>query len=79
MTWHVTAGSRELSFFTVMSTLGTPLDITLAELAIEMFFPADAATEESLRSRRPVATRSDALLSKPDEHQGVVGDHLQCE
>ena len=34
----------------VMSTLGTPLDITLAELAIEMFFPADAATEESLRS-----------------------------
>ena len=51
MTWHVTAGSRELSFFTMMSTLGTPLDITLAELAIEMFFPADAATEESLRSR----------------------------
>ena len=56
MTWHVTAGSRELSFFTMMSTLGTPLDITLAELAIEMFFPADAATEESLRSRGPVAT-----------------------
>jgi hypothetical protein len=48
-------------------------------LAIEMFFPADAATEESLRSRRPVATLSDALLSKPGEHQGVVGHHLQCE
>ena len=55
MTWHVTAGGRELSFFTVMSTLGTPLDVTLAELAIEMFFPADDATEESLRSRGPVA------------------------
>jgi hypothetical protein len=49
MTWHVTAGGGELSFFTIMSTPGTPLDVTLAELAaVELFFPADAATEERL-------------------------------
>jgi hypothetical protein len=28
---------------------GTPLDITLSELALESFFPADAATGEALR------------------------------
>jgi hypothetical protein len=28
---------------------GTPVDVTLAELAIEMFFPADQATAEAVR------------------------------
>jgi hypothetical protein len=28
---------------------GTPLDISLSELAIESFFPADAATAEVMR------------------------------
>ena len=50
MTWQVTAGGGELSFFTIMSTPGTPLDVTLAELSVELFFPADAATEERLRA-----------------------------
>ena len=40
---------RELSFFSVTSVLGTPLDVTLDELAIEAFLPADAATAEFLR------------------------------
>ncbi len=42
---------RELSFFSVTAVLGTPLDVTLAELAIESFLPADAATAAYLRSR----------------------------
>jgi hypothetical protein len=50
MTWQVTTGGSELSFFTIMSTPGTPLDVTLAELSVELFFPADAATEERLRA-----------------------------
>jgi hypothetical protein len=29
---------------------GTPVEITLAELALETFFPADAATGEILRA-----------------------------
>jgi hypothetical protein len=28
---------------------GTPVDITLAELALETFFPADARTADKLR------------------------------
>jgi hypothetical protein len=31
---------------------GTPVDITLQELALETFFPADAATAEALRALR---------------------------
>jgi len=41
----------ELSFFSTLATFGTALDITVAELAIESFFPADKATETALRSR----------------------------
>lgn len=37
-----------LSFFTTLTTFGTPLDITLAELAVELFFPADDATDARL-------------------------------
>lgn len=37
-----------LSFMTTITVFGTPLDITLSELAIEAFFPADRATAEVL-------------------------------
>ena len=33
----------------VSSTFGTARDVTLEELAIESFFPADAATADALR------------------------------
>ncbi len=39
-----------LSFFSTTTVFGTPLDITLSELALEAFFPADASTGEILRS-----------------------------
>jgi transcriptional regulator with XRE-family HTH domain len=38
-----------LKFFTTLTSLGTPHDITLQELRIESFFPADEATEEVSR------------------------------
>jgi transcriptional regulator with XRE-family HTH domain len=38
-----------LSFFSTTTVFGTPVDITLSELAIEAFFPADAATADALR------------------------------
>jgi hypothetical protein len=44
-------GDRELAFFSTVATFGTPLDVTIAELAIEAFFPADAATAAALRDR----------------------------
>ena len=41
---------RELVFFSTVATFGTPLDVTVAELAIESFFPADPETAAILRS-----------------------------
>jgi len=38
-----------LSFFSTTTVFGTPIDITLAELAVEAFYPADAATADTLR------------------------------
>jgi transcriptional regulator with XRE-family HTH domain len=38
-----------LKYFTTLTSLGTPHDITLQELQIESFFPADEATEEASR------------------------------
>jgi transcriptional regulator with XRE-family HTH domain len=40
----------ELSFFTTLTTFGTPLDVTLDELAVELFFPADDTTDAALRA-----------------------------
>lgn len=39
-----------LSFFSTITVFGTPVDITLSEIAIEAFFPADDATGEALRA-----------------------------
>ncbi len=38
-----------LSFISTTTVFGTPVDITLSELALESFFPADATTADILR------------------------------
>jgi transcriptional regulator with XRE-family HTH domain len=38
-----------MSFISTITVFGTPVDITLSELALETFFPADARTAELLR------------------------------
>jgi len=38
-----------LSLFSTTTVFGTPVDVTVSELAIESFFPADEATERMLR------------------------------
>jgi transcriptional regulator with XRE-family HTH domain len=43
--------NAELAFFSIIGTFDTPVDITVAELSIESFFPADRATEAVLRSK----------------------------
>ena len=45
--------NRVLAFFSTTTVFGTPIDITLSELAIESFFPADAVTSEALRQLAP--------------------------
>jgi hypothetical protein len=37
-----------LSFISTTTVFGTPIEVTLAELALETFFPADAATAAAL-------------------------------
>jgi hypothetical protein len=39
-----------LSFFSTMTVFGAPLDVTVSELALESFFPADETTEDAVRS-----------------------------
>lgn len=43
-------GDTMLSLFGTTTVFGTPVDITLSELTLETFFPADAATAEALRA-----------------------------
>jgi transcriptional regulator with XRE-family HTH domain len=43
-------GSRELRFFSTITTFGTPRDVTIDELRIECAFPADDATAELCRA-----------------------------
>jgi transcriptional regulator with XRE-family HTH domain len=50
-----TADGGELSFFSTVTTFGTAVDITVSELSIEAFFPADAATAEALSGAVAVA------------------------
>jgi transcriptional regulator with XRE-family HTH domain len=46
---HLRRGPLELRLFTMISTLGTPLDVTAEEIRIESYFPADDASEAVLR------------------------------
>lgn len=48
-----------LAFIGTTTVFGTPVDVTVSELAVEAFFPADAATAERLRLHAmPAARRS---------------------
>jgi transcriptional regulator with XRE-family HTH domain len=42
------AAGRELSFLSITAMIGTPMDVTVSELAIESFYPADAPTAAAL-------------------------------
>jgi transcriptional regulator with XRE-family HTH domain len=46
-------GDVHLNFFTMVTTFGTPLDVTLQEIRIETFFPADPTTETYMRNLSP--------------------------
>jgi hypothetical protein len=46
---HIRKGDLELRLFSTLMTLGTPPDVTLQELRIETFFPADEASRRTWR------------------------------
>ncbi|MDP3896682.1 MAG: helix-turn-helix transcriptional regulator [Mesorhizobium sp.] len=43
-------GAATLCFISTITVFGTPLDVTVSEIAIESFFPADQATAEAMRA-----------------------------
>jgi transcriptional regulator with XRE-family HTH domain len=47
-------GEQVLSFLSTVSTFGTPLDVTVSELVIEAFYPADDQTAQALGLRRVI-------------------------
>lgn len=49
LTIHFRKGELDLRYFTTLTSLGTPHDVTLQEVRIESFFPADEATEKASR------------------------------
>lgn len=46
---HLRKGATELKLFTVLTSIGTPLDVTAEELTVESLFPADDATDRWFR------------------------------
>ena len=42
------AAGAELSFLSITAVIGTPMDVTVEELAIESFYPADRQTAKAL-------------------------------
>jgi DNA-binding XRE family transcriptional regulator len=47
---HIRRDGIEARFFTMLTTLGTPMDVTAEELSVEAYFPADDATRALLES-----------------------------
>jgi transcriptional regulator with XRE-family HTH domain len=45
-------GETRLSLFSMIATIGTPLDVSLQNLRLELFFPADEATGRWFATRR---------------------------
>ncbi len=43
---HIVKGDTTLRLFTTLATLGVPQDVTVQEIRIECFFPADPTTAE---------------------------------
>ncbi|HEX5746079.1 MAG TPA: helix-turn-helix transcriptional regulator [Archangium sp.] len=52
---HLRRGPDELRLFTLLTTIGTPLDVTSQELTIESLFPVDEAAERWFRARAETA------------------------
>lgn len=46
---HLRRGAEELRLFALLTTIGTPLDVTAQELTIESLFPADDVSERWFR------------------------------
>jgi transcriptional regulator with XRE-family HTH domain len=67
---RLSVGDRVLAFISTTTVFGTPVDVTLSELAIESFFPADAETAEALRQ---MATQTPSPALAGEGGRGAAG------
>ncbi len=58
MPFRLRSPAGTLSFISTLTIFGTPNDVTLQELAVESFFPADAFTAKVLREREGEGLRA---------------------
>ena len=49
---RIRAGDGELAFISTATTFGTAVDVTVSELSIESFFPADDVTARALQAHK---------------------------
>jgi hypothetical protein len=47
---HLKLGDAEVRLFSMLTTVGTPQDVTLQEIHVESFMPADDASDALLRA-----------------------------
>jgi transcriptional regulator with XRE-family HTH domain len=47
--FQIRTGDMLLSFFSTIMIFGTPIDVTLSEIALELFFPANESTAAAVR------------------------------
>jgi transcriptional regulator with XRE-family HTH domain len=65
----------ELGFFSTISTFGTAIDITLSELAVEAFYPANAAT--ATRMLREIdATGNAGASPRAEADRGAISSRV---
>ena len=62
---RLASGTGELAFFSTITTFGTALDITVSELSIEAFFPANAHTARVLNEMATPTADPTLVRSRP--------------
>jgi hypothetical protein len=74
---RVRSGDAKLAFISTLTTFGTATDVTVSELSLESFFPADSATAEhmcTLASRRLQAPAPTAHRRAGRAPAGLIRD-----
>jgi transcriptional regulator with XRE-family HTH domain len=66
----VRVGGRELRLFSTITTFGTPMDITVDEVAIESYYPADGESAAYFTEEGESGRAMRAGLRRPDSGAG---------
>jgi MmyB-like transcription regulator ligand binding domain len=61
--FKINSKAGPLSFFSTTTVFGTPVDVTLSELALELFFPADDETAATVRQMTGGGTRPSVVTA----------------